>query len=429
MGNYLALLLFMSSKLKPSVYFILVTMLIDSISLGIIIPVFPKLIMGMEQCDESRAAIIGSWMMFWFALMQFLFSPILGNLSDRYGRRPILLLSLFGFGIDYLLLAFAPTVGWLYVGRILAGIMGASYTTATAYIADISNEETRSKYFGMLGAAFGLGFIIGPGVGGLLQTFGDRVPFIAGAVLSFLNWIYGYFILPESLSMKERRRFDFKRANPVGAFKHLSQYRKLFGLLASFFLLYLAAQAVMSNWQYYTILKFNWDETKIGLSITLIGIMVALVQGLLVRYINPRVGNKNAVLMGLGLYTIGLLSFGLAPTGTWMIIASIPYCLGGINGPAMQTIMSSSVAKNAQGELQGMITSVMSITYIIGPLIMAWVFEYFTKESDYYFPGAAFVLAAVLVFIALIVSYFSLEKKEIVVDATPQEGDSSMPLH
>jgi DHA1 family tetracycline resistance protein-like MFS transporter len=404
-------ILFMSVKLKPSVYFILVTMMIDSISLGIIIPVFPKLIMGMEQCDESRAAIIGSWMMFWFALMQFLISPILGNLSDRYGRRPILLLSLFGFGIDYLILAFAPTVGWLYVGRILAGIMGASYTTATAYIADISTEETRSKYYGMLGAAFGLGFIIGPGVGGLLQMFGERVPFIAGAVLSFLNWIYGYFILPESLSMKERRRFDIKRANPIGAFRHLSQYRKLFGLLAAFFLLYLAAQAVMSNWQYYTILKFQWDETKIGLSITLIGIMVALVQGLLVRYINPKIGNKNAVLVGLGLYTIGLLSFGLAPTGTWMIIASIPYCLGGINGPAMQTIMSSSVAKNAQGELQGMITSVMSITYIIGPVMMAGIFEYFTSKSTYYFPGAAFVAAAILVFLALIVSYFSLEKK------------------
>lgn len=201
--------------------------------------------------------------MFWFALMQFLISPILGNLSDRYGRRPILLLSLFGFGIDYLILAFAPTVGWLYVGRILAGIMGASYTTATAYIADISTEETRSKYYGMLGAAFGLGFIIGPGVGGLLQMFGERVPFIAGAVLSFLNWIYGYFILPESLSMKERRRLTLKEPIPLG---HSDIYRSTENYsVCSQHSSYSTSPhkpCVMSNWQYYTILKFQWTKPK-----------------------------------------------------------------------------------------------------------------------------------------------------------------------
>lgn len=401
----------MSKKRQPAILFILITVLIDAISFGIIIPVFPELIMNMENCDESRAAIIGGWMMFSFAIMQFLLSPVLGSLGDRYGRRPILLLSLFGFGLDYILLAFAPTIGWLFVGRIIAGIMGASYTTATAYIADISTEETRSKYFGMLGAAFGFGFIIGPGVGGLLAQFGVRVPFIACAILSLLNWVYGYFLLPESLKMENRRRFDIRRANPVGALMQLYKYKKMIGLLLSFFLLYLAAQAVMSNWQYYTMLKFQWDEKKIGISITVVGLLVAFVQGFLVRIVNPRIGNNNAVLIGLTLYVCGLVAFGLAPTGFYMMLAIIPYCLGGINGPAMQSIMTSSVPANAQGELQGTITSLQSVTSIIGPLMMAGIFNHFTKVSDIYFPGAAFITAAVLVLLALIVAYFSLEHR------------------
>lgn len=401
----------MSKQRKPAILFILITVLIDAISFGIIIPVFPKLIMGMENCDESRAAVIGGWLMFWFAMMQFFLSPVLGSLSDRYGRRPILLLSLFGFGLDYILLAVAPSIGWLYVGRIVAGVMGASYTTATAYIADISTEQTRSKYYGMLGAAFGLGFIIGPGVGGLLAHYGLRVPFIACAILSLLNWLYGYFVLPESLSMKNRRRFDFKRANPIGALMHLYKYKSIIGLLICYFLLYLAAQAVMTNWQYYSMLKFNWDETKIGLSIMAVGLLVAFVQGFLVRIVNPRIGNHNAVLIGLALYTIGLASFGLASSGFYMMIAIIPYCLGGINGPAMQTIMTTSVPANAQGELQGTITSVQSITAIIGPLMMAGIFNYYTAISDFYFPGAAFILGAVLVFIALIIAFIALDHR------------------
>jgi DHA1 family tetracycline resistance protein-like MFS transporter len=401
----------MTAQRQPAILFILITALIDSISIGIIIPVFPKLIMSMEQCDESRAAVVGGWLMFWFAIMQFVMSPILGSLSDRFGRRPVLLLSLFGFGLDFLLLAFAPSLGWLFVGRIVAGIMGASYTTASAYIADISNDDNRSKHFGMLGAAFGLGFIIGPGVGGLLAQWGVRVPFIACAILSLLNWLYGYFILPESLPADRRRPFEWKRANPIGAFINIARHKSIIGFLVVFFLLYLGAQAVMTNWQYYTMLKFGWEEKAIGISIMTVGIVVAFVQGVLVRVVNSRIGNSKAMLIGLTLYTIGMAGFGLASSGTWMLIAILPYCLGGINGPAIQSLMTESVPSNAQGELQGIITSVQSITSIIGPVMMAGIFSHFTRSGNTYFPGAAFITAAFLMLIALIIAWLTIRSK------------------
>ncbi len=401
----------MTAQRKPAILFILITALIDSISIGIIIPVFPKLIMSMENCDEGKAAVIGGWLMFWFAIMQFVMSPILGSLSDRYGRRPVLLLSLFGFGLDFLLLAFAPTLSWLFAGRIIAGIMGASFTTASAYIADISTDDNRSKNFGMLGAAFGLGFIIGPGVGGLLAQWGVRVPFIACAILSLLNWLYGYFILPESLPSDRRRPFEWKRANPIGAFINIAKHKSILGYLLVFFLLYLGAQAVMTNWQYYTMLKFGWEEKAIGISIMTVGIIVALVQGVLVRVVNTRIGNSNAMLVGLTLYTIGMAGFGLAPTGAWMMAAILPYCLGGINGPAIQSLMTESVPSNAQGELQGLITSVQSITSIIGPLLMAGIFSHFTQPGNHYFPGAAFITASFLMLIALFIAWLTVRSK------------------
>jgi len=385
------------SKRTPAIGFIFVTLLIDVIGFGIIIPVFPKLISEMIHGSMSDASLYAGWMMFAFSFMQFMFAPILGNLSDQFGRRPVLLFSLFGFGIDYIFLAFAPTIGWLFVGRIIAGITGASFTTAAAYIADISTPEKRAQNFGMIGAAFGLGFIIGPVIGGLLGQFGLRVPFIAAAVLTLVNWLYGYFVLPESLSQEHRRKFDWKRANPIGALMHLKKYPVIIGLVESLVLIYIASHAVQSNWSFFTIEKFHWNEAWVGYSLGFAGLMIGIVQGGLIRFINPKIGDRNSVYLGLSLYAVGFLLFAFASQGWMMFAILVPYCLGGIAGPALQGIMSGQVPPNEQGELQGALTGLISVTSIIGPPLMTNLFSFFTGNSaPFYFPGAAFFMAAVL---------------------------------
>ena len=387
-------------------------MLIDITGWGIIIPVIPKLIQELIHDDVSEAAKIGGWIAFAYAITQFIFAPIIGNLSDKFGRRPIILISLFAFGLDYILLALAPNITWLFIGRIIAGISGASITTASAYIADVSTPENRAKNFGMIGAAFGLGFIIGPVIGGLLGQFGSRVPFYAAAVLCLLNFLYGYFILPESLPEHNRREFSLKRANPIGAFMNLRKYPQLIGLVISIFLLYTASHAVHSNWGYYTIYKFNWDEKMIGLSLGAIGLLVGLVQGLLIRWVNPKLGNEKSVYVGMALYTFGMLLFALA-TESWMLfVFLIPYCLGGIAGPAMQSLISGQVPPNEQGEIQGTLSSLMSASAIVGPPMMSTVFYYFThKEAPFQFAGAHFVLGAFLMLVSTLIAYYSLRKK------------------
>lgn len=403
----------MKAPKTAGINFILVTVLIDAISFGIVIPVFPELIKTMQGCNDGQAAVITSWMMASFAIAQFIFSPVQGSLSDRFGRRPILLASLFGFGLDYLLLAFAPSIGWLFAGRIIAGIMGASYTTALAYVADVSTDEDKAKNYGKLGAAFGLGFILGPGIGGLLGEMHLKLPFIVCAILSLVNWLYGLFILPESHKPENVMRFEKKSFIPGISLVQAFQYKKILGLMLSFFLLYLAAQAVMTNWSFYTIHKFQWGTTQIGISITVVGLMVAFVQGFLVRKVNPILGNHRSVTIGLLLYAAGMLGFGLAPSGFIMIIAIIPYCLGGINGPAMQAMMSNNVSDNEQGKLQGVITSLQSLTSIFGPLLMGGIFEYFTAEGHTYFPGAAFITGAALILAAWIIALVSMKKQGI----------------
>jgi DHA1 family tetracycline resistance protein-like MFS transporter len=408
----------MPPKRKAALGFIFLTLLIDVTGLGIIIPVLPKLIEELIHSDVSMASRYGGWLTFAYAIMQFVFAPFLGNLSDKFGRRPILLISLFGFGLDYLFLSFAPTIGWLFVGRLIAGITGASYTTGTAYIADISSPQDRAKNFGMVGAAFGLGFIIGPVVGGLLGQYGSRVPFLAAAGLTFLNFFYGYFVLPESLAVENRRSFNWKRANPFGAFRHLRKYPAVSALAASFFLVYMAGQSVQSVWSFFGIERFGWSEKIIGISLGMVGLLVGLVQGVLIRYINPWLGNRRSIYIGFSMYALGLVLFASATQGWMMFLFLIPYCLGGISGPALQSVITGHVPVNEQGELQGALTSLISLTSILSPVIMTTLFAHFTsKDTSIYFPGAPFVLGAVFMASAGIMAYKVLNKEKDEVDS------------
>ena len=383
----------MASSRQAAVGFIFVTILIDVIGWGLIIPVMPELIAHLKNIPINEASKFGGFLLSIYAVMQFIFAPVIGNLSDRYGRRPVLLCSLFGFGIDYLFLAFAPTYGWLFVGRAIAGLTGASFTTATAYIADVSTKENRAKNFGMIGAAFGLGFIIGPAIGGQLGSLGVRAPFYAAAMLCLLNCLYGFFVLPESLTKEKRRPFNWKRANPIGSLMHIRKYPAISGLAISFFLLYLGAQAVQGNWNYFTIHRFHWSEKMVGYSLATIGLLVAIVQAGLIRVINPKLGNERSIYLGLSLYGLGMLLFAFATQGWMMFLFLVPYCLGGLSGPSLQGIISSHVPPNEQGELQGALTSLMSLTFIIGPLIMTNLFFFFTKDNaPIQFAGAPFLL-------------------------------------
>lgn len=396
----------MRTTRKAAIGFIFVTLLIDVIGWGIIIPVMPNLLKQIQHVDTGNASSLNGWLLFAFSLTQFICAPIIGNLSDKYGRRPILLMSLFGFGMDYILLSWAPTIEWLFLGRVIAGVTGASFTTAAAYIADISDDKNRAQNFGMIGAAFGMGFIIGPIIGGLLGSFGPRVPFIAAAVLCFLNWLYGYFILPESLSKDHRREMDWKRANPVGSLLHLKKYPDIGYLLVSMFLVYLAAHAIQSNWSFYTIERFQWSPGMIGVSLGVVGALVGLVQGLLTRVVNPWLGNHRSIYIGLSLYTIGMFLFGVATAGWMMLVFLVPYCLGGIAGPALQATITSQVDVREQGELQGALTSMMSATSIIGPPVMTNLFAWAIRPgSIIYLPGAPFFLGSFLLLLSTIFAF------------------------
>jgi DHA1 family tetracycline resistance protein-like MFS transporter len=396
---------------QAAIGFIFITMLIDITGWGIIIPVIPKLIKELINGDISEAAKYGGWLTFAYAITQFVFAPLIGNLSDKFGRRPIILISLFAFSMDYLLLAFAPTITWLFIGRIIAGLTGASITTASAYIADVSTPENRAKNFGMIGAAFGLGFIIGPVIGGFLGQYGSRVPFYAAAVLCMLNFLYGYFILPESLPKKNRREFEWKRANPINALINLKKYPSIIGLVIAIFLLYVGSHAVHSNWSFFTMYRFNWDEKMVGISLGAVGLLVGLVQGGLIRWTSPRLGNQKSIYLGLSLYTVGMLLFAFA-TESWMMFAFlVPYCLGGIAGPALQSEVSGKVPANEQGEIQGTLASLMSASAIIGPLMMTNTFYFFTHdEAPFQLPGAPFILGSFLMLISTILAYYSMKK-------------------
>lgn len=408
----------MANPKKAAVGFIFITVLIDIIGFGIIIPVLPQLLQQLmhvtDRTDISAISKPAIFLTLIYGLMQFIFAPILGSLSDRYGRRPVLLFSLLGFGLDYIFLAFAPSIGWLFLGRMISGITGASITTASAYMADISNEKNRAQNFGMIGAAFGLGFIIGPMLGGLLGELGTRIPFLVAAGLALVNALYGYFVLPESLDMEHRRLFDFKRANPIGSLKNLNKYPAVFGLIIALLFIYIAAHSVQSNWSFANINKFGWTPKTIGISLAVVGVLISLVQGLLIRVVNPKLGNEKSVYIGIAMYALGLTLFAFATQGWMMFLFLVPYCLGGISGPALQAIISLHVPKNEQGELQGSLTGLQSLTTIIGPPMMIGLTSYFSIKNDpnhIYFPGAAFLLGALFMLLSAIIAYWVLKQE------------------
>ncbi|MFI5131828.1 MAG: TCR/Tet family MFS transporter [Chitinophagales bacterium] len=381
----------MPTSKQAAVKFIFITLLIDVMGWGLIIPVMPDLISQLKGIAINEASSYGAWLLFAYSGTQFICAPLIGNLSDRYGRRPIILSSLIGFTIDYIFMALAPTYGWLFVGRVIAGLTGASFTTAAAYIADVSTEETRAKNFGLIGAAFGLGFVIGPALGGLLAGWGIRAPFYAAAGLCLVNALYGYFILPESLTKDHRRMFEWKRANPFGSLQFLRRTPAIAGLAFSFFLIYLAAMSVQGNWNFFTMYRFHWTEKLVGISLAVVGVLVGGVQAGLTRVVNPKLGNEKSIYLGLLLYTLGLVLFAFATHGWMMFLFLVPYCLGGIAGPALQSTMAGHVPRNQQGELQGALTSLMSVTAIIGPLIMNNLFWFFaSNNAPIYFPGVSF---------------------------------------
>jgi len=425
-----------TTNTKTALSFIFITLLIDVMGFGLIIPVMADLIALLKGIPVNEASTYGAILLSVFAVTQFVFAPVIGNLSDKYGRRPVLLLSLLGFGIDYIILALAPVYSWLFIGRVVAGITGASFTTATAYIADISTDETsRAKNFGLIGAAFGLGFVLGPALGAFLAHWGIRAPFYAAAGLCLLNCLYGYFFLPESLSKENRRPFEWKRANPFGSLKFLKNHPEIGGLAVGFFLIYLGAQSVQGNWNFFTIYRFQWSEQMVGISLAVVGILVGAVQAGLTRVVNPKIGNENSIYLGLSLYTLGLVLFAFA-TRSWMMFAFlVPYCLGGICGPALQSIISGHVQRNQQGELQGALTSLMSLTTIIGPLLMNGTFAYFTSDrAPFHFPGIHFLIGAVCMLLSIFLIYRVLtrEKREHpeLRDVISHGGDGGgAPMH
>jgi MFS transporter, DHA1 family, tetracycline resistance protein len=393
--------------------FIFITVLVDVIGVGIIIPVIPELLTSLTGKDLNEAAGIGGLLMSTAALMQFFFAPVMGELSDRYGRRPVLLLALFGLGLDYLLHAYAPTIAWLFLGRILAGVFGSSFTVATAYIADVSTPEKKAKNFGLVGAAFGLGFIIGPVIGGVFAQWGVQVPFLIAAGLTLANFIFGLIILPESLPVENRRSINFKKMIPGVSLFKLGSYKAFGGVLLAFFLAQLAGQTLPSIWSFFTIEMYSWTAAEVGYSLAAVGILVAIVQGLLLGKVVARFGNKRVIMGGFILWTLGMLLYAIS-FQPWILYASlVPYCLGGIATPTLQGLISNKIPANEQGNLQGTLTSMASVTFIVGPFISTTIFAAFADSTKgIYFPGAPFVMGAMFLAVGSIVAYRSLKRIE-----------------
>lgn len=390
---------------KHALAFIFITALLDVIGLGIIIPVMPGLVMDLTGESISSAVLYGGGLLFIYAAMQFVFAPVLGNLSDHFGRRPVLLVSLFVFGIDYLIMGFAPTIAWLFFGRMMAGVAGATHSTANAFIADITPEDKRAQSFGLIGAAFGLGFIIGPSIGGIVGgTFGLRAPFFLAAGLAFANMIYGYLVLPESLPKEKRRAFHFARANPIGAFRSIRHFPIVIGLMGAILFYQIAHDANPSTWSYFTIHKFDWSPIQIGWSLAFVGLCMALVQGVLIRKVIPILGETRTAHVGLVFAAIGFAGFGFSTAGWMLYLSLIPFSLMGLTMPAVRSIMSAEIPDDAQGELAGALASLASLTAMGAPLFMTQLFGFFTSDrAPFEFAGAPFIAASLLCLAALVI--------------------------
>jgi DHA1 family tetracycline resistance protein-like MFS transporter len=382
--------------------FIFITIVLDMLAVGMIIPVLPKLVATFLGGDTAKAAQIYGFFATVWALMQFIFSPLLGTISDRFGRRPIVLLSNFGLGLDYILMALAPNLSWLFIGRVISGITAASVPTAGAYIADVTPEEKRAKAFGMLGAAFGLGFIVGPAVGGWLGYVNPRLPFWVAATLSLANAMYGLFVLPESLSREKRAPFSWKRANPFGSLKLLRSHHELFGLAGVTFLCTLAHDSLPSTFVYYADYRYHWTPKTIGFVLATVGICFGIVQAVLVGRIVGSLGERRALILGLVFGTLGFAIYGLAAYG-WIFWLGIPVMsLWGLSGPAAQGLMCRRVSPSEQGQLQGAIGSIRGISGMLGPILFTWTFAKFIGPLRHWnLLGSSFLLSSILLLAAL----------------------------
>ena len=392
---------------RAAVIFILITVALDLVALGIIAPVLPDLVEHFEGGNVARASQMIGYFTFAWATMQFLCSPIIGAFSDRFGRRPIMLLSCFGLGVDYIFMALAPTLGWLFVGRIISGITTSNISTAFAYITDITPPEKRAKQFGLIGAAFGLGFVIGPAIGGYLGQHSLRLPFWVAAALSLANVLYGYFVLPESLAPERRAKSAWHMANPLGSLALLRSHRELSGLASALTIFYLAHNALPTVFVLYTQYRYGWNPGQVGFALACIGVCAAVVSGGLVGPYVKKFGERFSVISGLCYGVLGFLGFALARRG-WMFIASIPLiALWGVAGPAIQSLMSQRVDHTSQGKLQGAINSLRSITTMIAPVIFTQVFAYaILPRTAIPFPGAPYFLAAVLLATSMLVAVY-----------------------
>ena len=401
----------MSSARRPAVGFIFVTLVLDILGIGLIIPILPKLIEQLQGGNTAVAAHTVALLSFLFAAMQFVCAPILGCLSDQFGRRPVILGSLFGAGLDYLLLAWAPTVPWFFVGRVVAGVSASNLTAASAYIADISPPEKRAANFGIIGAAFGVGFVLGPVLGGWLGEYSLRLPFLVSAGLVFANWLYGFFVLPESLALENRGRFSWVKANPVGSLAFLGRHRLVLRLALALFLVNMAQFILHNVWVLYTGHRYAWTAKQVGLSLALVGVLGGLVQAVLARRVVPLLGEGRALLLGIALGVVSFIGYGLAPTGLVVCFMLVIGCLGGIGQPATQSLISGQVGPDEQGALQGALMSLTSVAQMIAPLLGGWTLAWgISGRAPIQVSGIPFFVGAALMVVGGLLAWAALKR-------------------